>query len=48
LPKNFDLLKYYGAEEAWDYHSPACAADIKKYIKNSFPYTLDCITTVSS
>lgn len=47
-PKNFDLVKSYGAEEAWDYHSPTCAADIKKYTKNSLAYTIDCITTESS
>lgn len=46
--KNFDLVKSYGAEEVWDYHSPTCAADVKKHTKNALAYTIDCITNESS
>jgi hypothetical protein len=41
-------VRSYGAEECWDYHSENCAADIKKYTKNSLAYTIDCITDESS
>lgn len=43
-PKNFDLVKSYGAEEAFDYNSPTCAEDIRKYTKGSLRYVLDAIT----
>jgi NADPH:quinone reductase-like Zn-dependent oxidoreductase len=42
--KNFELVKSYGAEEIFDYHSPTCTADIKAYTKNSLKYVLDCIS----
>lgn len=43
-PRNFDLVKSYGAEHAFDYHSPTCATDIRVYTKNSLKYVLDCIS----
>ncbi|TPX06877.1 uncharacterized protein E0L32_002373 [Thyridium curvatum] len=43
-PRNFDLVKSYGAEEAFDYNAKDCAADIKAYTKNSLKYVLDCIS----
>ncbi|KAF4810905.1 Trans-enoyl reductase [Colletotrichum siamense] len=43
-PRNFDLVTSYGAEKAFDYRSPTCAADIKLYTKNSLKYVLDCIS----
>ncbi|TVY15018.1 Trans-enoyl reductase ccsC [Lachnellula arida] len=42
-PKNFPLVKSYGAEAAFDYSSPTCAEDIKAYTKNSLKYVLDII-----
>jgi NADPH:quinone reductase-like Zn-dependent oxidoreductase len=42
-PKNFDLVKSYGAEAAFDYHSPSCGEDIKAYTKNNLKYVLDII-----
>ncbi|KAF4630135.1 hypothetical protein G7Y89_g8006 [Cudoniella acicularis] len=47
-PKNFDFVKSYGAEAAFDYRSPTCAADIKKYTKNGLAYVIDCITDDST
>lgn len=42
---NFDLVKSFGAEQAFDYHSASCADDIKAYTSNSLRYAVDCITT---
>ncbi|KAL1966327.1 hypothetical protein VTN77DRAFT_4680 [Rasamsonia byssochlamydoides] len=44
-PKNFDLVKSYGAEQVFDYHSTTCADEIRKYTRNSLKYALDAITT---
>ncbi|PGH19027.1 hypothetical protein AJ79_00061 [Helicocarpus griseus UAMH5409] len=40
-PSNFELVKQYGADVVFDYHSPTCAADIKKYTKNGLKYVID-------
>ena len=42
-PKNFDLVKSYGAEAAFDYNSSTCAQDIKTYTKNTLKYVFDVI-----
>ncbi|OQN98775.1 hypothetical protein B0A48_15444 [Cryoendolithus antarcticus] len=47
-PKNFDLVKSYGAAEVYDYSSPGCAELIRKDTANNLAYTLDCITTPES
>jgi NADPH:quinone reductase-like Zn-dependent oxidoreductase len=47
-PKNFDLVKSYGAEEAFDYNSPTCAEDIKAYTKNTLKYVLDVIAETNT
>lgn len=47
-PHNYGLVKEYGAEEAFDYHSEACAADIKTYTKGRLRHVLDIITDVPS
>ncbi|MCJ1400450.1 hypothetical protein MMC11_003655 [Xylographa trunciseda] len=44
-PKNFALVKSFGAEAAFDYHSPNCAAEIRAYTRNSLDYAIDCITS---
>ena len=41
-------MKGYGAEAAFDYHSPTCAADIKAYTRQSLSYVLDIITDAKS
>ncbi|TQV90537.1 zinc binding enoyl reductase [Cordyceps javanica] len=43
-PKNFELVEKYGAEKAFDYHSPTCGDDIRNYTENSLEYVLDIIT----
>ena len=47
-PRNFDLVKAYGAEAAFDYNSPECAAEIRAYTNNSLRYVLDIITDTRS
>ncbi|KAL9130696.1 MAG: hypothetical protein Q9217_001175 [Psora testacea] len=47
-PKNFALVKSYGAEAAFDYNSPNCANDIRANTKNSLAYVLDTITNAQS
>lgn len=41
-------MKSYGAEAAFDYKSPTCAEDIRKYTNNELEYAVDCITQESS
>jgi len=43
-PKNFGLVESYGAEKAFDYHSPTCGEDIRAYTGNTLEYALDIIT----
>ncbi|MCJ1264166.1 hypothetical protein MMC22_004037 [Lobaria immixta] len=47
-PRNFSLVKSYGAEAAFDYHSTSCAEDVKAYTKNTCKYALDCVVEGSS
>ncbi|EEP81633.1 predicted protein [Uncinocarpus reesii 1704] len=47
-PKNFGLVKRLGAEAAFDYRSPSCGDDIRRYTEDSLGYVLDCITDLSS
>lgn len=42
-PKNFELVKSFGAEAVFDYRSPSCVADIKAHTRNNLKYVLDCI-----
>lgn len=46
--RNFALVKALGAEEAFDYHSPACGDDIRRYTADTLAYALDCITDLGS
>ena len=43
-PSNFDLVRRFGAEKAFDYHSPTAAADIRSYTGNELAHVLDCIS----
>lgn len=47
-PHSFDLVRSYGAEAVFDYHSADCAAAIRAYTKNGLRYALDCISTSES
>lgn len=44
-PKNFDLVKSYGAVEVFDYRDPECGKKINKYTKNKLRYAWDCVST---
>ncbi|PVH91650.1 GroES-like protein [Periconia macrospinosa] len=44
-PKNFDMVKSYGAIQVFDYKDPNCAADIRRATKNSLKYILDPIAS---
>ncbi|KAI1344559.1 putative alcohol dehydrogenase [Xylariaceae sp. FL0016] len=47
-PRNFDLVKSYGADVCFDYNSPKCGADIRAFTGNALDYALDCITEEST
>lgn len=40
-PKNFDLVRSYGADLVFDYKSENCAKDIRAVTKNTLRYALD-------
>ncbi|KGO65249.1 Polyketide synthase, enoylreductase [Penicillium italicum] len=43
-PSNFDLVYHFGAEKAFDYHSPNVGAEIRAYTSNTLAYALDCVS----
>lgn len=43
-----DLVTSYGAAATFDYHSDACADEIKRFTRSSLGYALDCIGTAQS
>ncbi|KAL2864312.1 zinc-binding alcohol dehydrogenase family protein [Aspergillus lucknowensis] len=45
---NFDLVCRFGAEKAFDYSNPECAAEIRAYTRNTLAYALDCIAAVET
>ncbi|KFY16430.1 hypothetical protein V492_01339 [Pseudogymnoascus sp. VKM F-4246] len=47
-PSNFELVLGFGAEKAFDYHSPDCAKEIRAYTRNGLKYTLDCVSESDS
>ncbi|KAL3420416.1 zinc-binding dehydrogenase family [Phlyctema vagabunda] len=47
-PRNFELVKEYGADAYFDYHSPTCTADIKAYTRGGLSYVIDVITDATS
>ncbi|KAH7303088.1 zinc-binding dehydrogenase family oxidoreductase [Stachybotrys elegans] len=47
-PKNFDLVKSYGAEAVFDYHAQDFVAQIKTYTKSSLKYIIDCVSTAET
>ncbi|KAJ5682113.1 Polyketide synthase enoylreductase [Penicillium maclennaniae] len=40
-PRNFELVKSYGADLVFDYKSPTCAQDIRSATKNALRHVLD-------
>ena len=47
-PRNFDLVKSFGADHAFDYKSPTCAEDIRKLTNDKLRYVWDTISEGSS
>jgi len=47
-PKNNDFVKSHGADACFDYNSPTCAEDIRKYTRNTLSMAIDCITNEGS
>lgn len=47
-PRNFDLVKSYGADVCFDYNLPTCGEDIRAYCNNALDYAIDCITEEST
>ena len=47
-PKNFNLVRSYGADNVFDYNAPDVAESIKAYTKNTLNYALDIITEVKT
>ncbi|KAH0538122.1 hypothetical protein FGG08_005284 [Glutinoglossum americanum] len=44
-PRNFELVKSLGADAAFDYNDPNCAAEIRKFTSNRLFYVFDCISS---
>ncbi|KAL4876138.1 putative zinc-binding dehydrogenase family oxidoreductase [Aspergillus karnatakaensis] len=42
-PHNFALVKSYGADTVFDYHSPTCGEEIRQHTNNDLEYVLDPI-----
>lgn len=42
-PHNFDLLRSFGADAVFDYRSPTCSSDIRKWTQNKLRYAWDCV-----
>ncbi|KAK0516445.1 hypothetical protein JMJ35_001048 [Cladonia borealis] len=46
--KNFDLVAARGAVAAFDYNSPTCKDEIKKYTQGRLAHAVDCIGNVAT
>ena len=42
------MVRSYGAEKVFDYHSPTCASEIRQFTRNSLKHVLDCISEVKT
>lgn len=47
-PRNFDLVRSYGADLVFDYNSVTCAKEIRNATKNALRYTLDPFSDMRS
>ncbi|KAK4500049.1 hypothetical protein PRZ48_008235 [Zasmidium cellare] len=43
-PRNFDLCYHFGAEKVFDYKSPDCASEIRRYTQGELAFALDCVS----
>ncbi|KAI0518348.1 GroES-like protein [Xylaria bambusicola] len=42
-PSKFGLVRGFGAEKVFDYHSETCGAGIREYTGNELAYAFDCV-----
>lgn len=47
-PRNFELVKGFGADVCFDYNEANCGPEIRKFTGNALDYALDCITEEST
>ncbi|KAK0645434.1 putative alcohol dehydrogenase [Cercophora newfieldiana] len=47
-PRNFDLVKSFGAHETFDYRAPDCAATIRAHCGNALDLAIDCVAEDST
>ncbi|KAL2167384.1 hypothetical protein VTG60DRAFT_1373 [Thermothelomyces hinnuleus] len=47
-PANFALVESYGADKAFDYHSPNLGESIRAYTNNSLSFVMDIIASANS
>lgn len=47
-PRNFELVRSFGADHVFDYNSPICANEIRALTRNTLRYALDCIARTDS
>ncbi|GLA62085.1 hypothetical protein AtubIFM55763_007302 [Aspergillus tubingensis] len=47
-PKNFDLVREYGADAAFDYRDPGCARQIREHTSNTLRIVCDAVSTKES
>ena len=47
-PRNFDLVREFGAHETFDYKAPDCAARIRAHCKNALELAIDCVSEDST
>lgn len=47
-PRNFDLVRQFGAHEMFDYKTPDCAAKIRAHCENSLEIAIDCVSEDST
>jgi NADPH:quinone reductase-like Zn-dependent oxidoreductase len=47
-PRNFDLVRGFGAHETFDYKAPDCAAEIRTHCGNALELAIDCVSEDST
>lgn len=47
-PRNFELVKSYGADAAFDYRDENCAEQVRQFTNNNLTHIFDCISEATS
>lgn len=47
-PRNFDLVRRFGAHDTFDYKTPGCAAAIRAHCDNTLEFVIDCVSEDST